>query len=161
MNTKSLNKIKKALTVPDFDLEFEAQMVQSRLLSPLIEIMEEKRITQSELAKKTGLSQPFINGLLHLHKKLNMEHIALIQKALGVVLQPPEALTEEAHRKKFYEEYEPLPEKNLFTFDEENLRKIFEKNYSLDNENYTIISERQPVYDFSRKTENKAYSNYL
>lgn len=84
-------------------LEIESKMIQSRLLSPMINRMEELGLNQSQLAARTGMSQPFINALLNIRKKANVEHLAKFQKALGIVLQPPKALTEEEHYREFYD----------------------------------------------------------
>ncbi len=102
MNTKLLNSIKEELNLDSFDLEHETNMVQARILSPLIEEMELNGITQEELAKITGLKQPFISGLLNIRKNLSMKHIALLQNALGVVLQPPNKLDTLDHSSTFY-----------------------------------------------------------
>lgn len=50
-----------------------------------------------------GLPQPFLSVLLNSKKKLNVEHIAMFQQALGIVLQPPQYLPIEEHENKFYE----------------------------------------------------------
>ncbi|MFM7023237.1 MAG: XRE family transcriptional regulator [Flavobacteriales bacterium] len=103
-----LNKIQSEFDDNIFDIEHESNMVQSRLLSPIIETIESQGITQEELAEKTGLAQPFISAVLNIRKNLNMEHIALFQKALGIILQPPTTLTGKEHKSKFYskEEYD-------------------------------------------------------
>ena len=105
---KSLSKIQSEFDNTQFDLEHESDMVQSRLLSPIIEAIEKEGLTQAELAERTGLKQPFISAILNVRKKLNMEHIALFQKALGIVVQPPEVLSVKDHKSKYYseEEYE-------------------------------------------------------
>ena len=102
MNLKLLNEIQKSLDDSDFDLAHESNMAQARILSPFIEIIESEGITQEDLESKTGLSQPFLSAILNIRKKLNMEHIALLQNALGVVLQPPTILSKSEHSKKFY-----------------------------------------------------------
>lgn len=109
---KSLKELKDFLEDEQFDLNHEAAMVQSRILSPIISAIEDNKIRQEDLAEATGLTQPFISGLLNIRKNLSMEHIALFQKALGIVLQVPEVLTDEEHKSKFYseEEYEIQPE---------------------------------------------------
>lgn len=99
---KLLNELRDQLQFQDFDLEHESNMVQSRLLSPILEVIEEKGLTQSQLAIKTGLKQPFISAIFNVRKKLSMEHIALLQNALGIVMQPPEYLSEHQHINKFY-----------------------------------------------------------
>lgn len=104
INMKSLNKLKEMLSSTNFDLDYEAQMVQSRILSTILEIMEEKEVVQSDLEKLTGLSQPFLSSVLNNRKNLSMKHIALFQRALGIVLQPPEAISNVAHKAKFYNE---------------------------------------------------------
>lgn len=123
---KSLNEIQKAFEKNGFDLAHESDMVQSRILSPIIEAMEEKGVTQSELSEKTGLKQPFISAVLNVRRKLNMEHIALFQKALGIVIQPPTALSTDQHQHKFYnkEAYE-MPSDELYHI---NSLKQYPKN---------------------------------
>ena len=103
---KSLKEIKNFLEDESFDLEHEAAMVQSRFLSPIIAAIEDNHIKQGDLAEATGLAQPFISALLNVRKKLSMEHIALFQKALGIILQAPDALPLEEHQSKFYSEKE-------------------------------------------------------
>lgn len=106
---KSLNEIKSEFEHKSFDLAFETGMVQSRILGPIIQEMENQGITQGELAKRTGLSQPFISAVLNIRKRLSMEQIALFQNALGIVLQMPEIMSKEEHRNKYYSEMEYQP----------------------------------------------------
>lgn len=97
-----LNKIQDEFEQKDFDLEHETDMVQSRILSPIIEKIEEQGLTQTNLSEITGLKQPFLSALFNIRKRLNMEHIALLQKALGIVLQSPQMLSIVEHKRKFY-----------------------------------------------------------
>jgi predicted XRE-type DNA-binding protein len=106
---KLSNSIKSLLLKNDFDLEYESNMVQSRFLSSIIEVVEDKNITQAELSEKTGLKQPFISALFNLHKNLNMNHIALFQKALDIKLQPPTYFSEDKHSEMFYSDKEYIP----------------------------------------------------
>ncbi len=99
---KSLKNLQEYFADSSFDLEYETKMVQSRLISTILEAMDEKEFIQSDLAKLTGLSQPFISAIMNNHKNLNMEHIALFQKALNIVLQPPKYLDNNEHRNKYY-----------------------------------------------------------
>jgi transcriptional regulator with XRE-family HTH domain len=147
MNTKSLNQTIDKLNSQDFDLKLESQMVQSRIVSTLLEVIQEKGLTQTDLERSTGLSQPFISSLLNINKKLSMEHIALFQKALGIVLQPPLPLSEDMHHRKFYESedysdldiarFESLRSKNLeyhikeYTDFESRARNRFSKDSKL------------------------------
>lgn len=110
MNMKSLNKYQGFFNNESFDLDHEAKMVQSRILSTLLGVIEDKGITQEELEELTGLKQPFISAIFNSRKRLNMEHIALFQRALDIVLQPPMYLTKGQHKSKFYHqnEYEDL-----------------------------------------------------
>lgn len=108
-------------------LEIEVKMVQSRLLSPIIAKMEEVGMTQKELAKRSGMTQPFVNSVLNIRKKISVEHIAKFQKALGIVLQPPIALTEEEHYRAFYDpdyhaEYKKFKETIHLIASEQRLR---------------------------------------
>lgn len=122
MNMKLSNNIKSLLKKDEFDLEYESNMVQSRILSSIIEVVEDKKMTQAELSAKTGLKQPFISGLFNLHKKLNMNHIALFQKALDIKLQPPKYFTEDKHLEMFYSDKEYIPATTQF-IDSENFKE--------------------------------------
>jgi len=102
MRTKLLNKMKEGFEDRSFDLDFETKMVQSRILSTLLQRIDELGYTQEEIAEKSGLKQPFLSALFHNKKKLNMSHIALLQNALEIVIQPPSYLTDEEHKNKFY-----------------------------------------------------------
>ena len=114
MNMKLSNNIKSLLKKEEFDLDYESSMAQSRILSSILEVVEDKKMTQTELSEKTGLKQPFLSGLFNLHKKLNMNHIALLQKALEIKLQPPKYYSEEKHLKKFYSDKEYIPATTQF-----------------------------------------------
>jgi transcriptional regulator with XRE-family HTH domain len=127
MNMKSLVQIKNQLNENKVDMVFESQMVQSRIVSTLLEVIEIKKVTQKELEERTGLSQPFLSGLFNNKKSLNVEHIAKLQNALNIILQPPKYLTTEEHYNIYYQEdeYVGLIERNVimsrevggFTFD--------------------------------------------
>ena len=104
MNMKSLNTYRNAFDATSFDLEHEANMVQSRILSSLLEVIEKKGLTQLDLEVLTGLKQPFLSAVFNNRKKINMEHIALLQNALDIVLQPPAYLTKDQHLNKFYDQ---------------------------------------------------------
>lgn len=106
MNTKLLNKAKSLLNNKNFDIAFESQMVQSRIISTLLEVIENKNLTQKDLENLTGLKQPFLSALFNNRKKLNVEHIARFQNALKIVLQPPKYLTLEEHHNTYYQEDE-------------------------------------------------------
>lgn len=109
MSMKLSNPANQILINNDFDLEHETKMTQARILSTFLEIIDERKLTQIELENLTGLKQPFLSGLFNLHRKLNMEHIALFQRALKIKLQPPEYLSKNKHVLKNYTEteYEP------------------------------------------------------
>ena len=101
----SMNEFKYILDkfdTSEFDIEHETKMVQSRILSPILETIDNKKINQLELEKLTGISQSFISSLFNLKKGLNMEHIAKLQNALGIVLQTPEILDKNEHANKYY-----------------------------------------------------------
>jgi len=106
MNMKLLNKIKNQLNNEDFDIDFESQMVQSRIISTFLEVIENKNLTQKDLEDLTGLSQPFLSALFNNRKKLNVEHIAKLQNALKIVLQQPKYLTSDEHHNTYYQEDE-------------------------------------------------------
>ncbi|WP_034236098.1 transcriptional regulator [Arenibacter certesii] len=146
MNTKLSNNIKSLLKQSDFNLEHESKMVQARILSTILEIIDDKNLTQLDLEELTGLKQPFLSGLFNQHKKLNMEHIALFQNALRIKLQPPAYLNEEEHYEKYYSEdgYEPVRTyfPDSFTLkDERIISWINKKNnkYIIDKEGYSVI----------------------
>ncbi len=111
---KLSSNIKSLLRRDEFDLEYESNMVQSRILSSILEVVEDKKMTQTELSEKTGLKQPFLSAIFNLHKKLNMNHIALFQKALDIKLQPPQYYSEERHSEKFYSDEEYIPATTRF-----------------------------------------------
>lgn len=106
MKQDTLQEVLSTLETTSFDLTFEAAMVQNRILHTFLEVIEKKKITQAELSERMGLSQPFLSALLNSKKKLNVEHIAKFQHALGIVLQPPQYLSIEEHENKFYENEE-------------------------------------------------------
>ncbi|WP_412561709.1 helix-turn-helix domain-containing protein [Winogradskyella sp. MIT101101] len=99
-----MNKFKDILSNPKFDLNHETNMVQSRILSTILQVMDDREFNQSDLENLTGLSQPFLSSIFNNKKNLSMKHIALIQEALGIVLQPPKFLDKETHKAKFYSE---------------------------------------------------------
>lgn len=96
----SLDKLKEIFSSKSIDNE--SDMVQSRLLSPLFIAMEEQGITQNELSELTGLQLSLIVDIFNIHEKLTMEHLALFQKALKIVLQPPLVLSSKDHELKHY-----------------------------------------------------------
>lgn len=106
MNMKLLDNIKSQLNNDNFDIVFESKMVQSRIISTFLEVIESKKLTQNYLEELTGLSQPFLSALFNNRKKLNVEHIAKLQNALKIVLQPPKYLTFEEHYHTYYQEDE-------------------------------------------------------
>lgn len=101
---KSLNEFKRNLDQESFDLDHETKMVQLRILSSILEVIDAKGLTQSNLEELTGLKQPFISALFNNRKNLNMEHIALFQHALQIVIQPPAHLSIDEHINAFYKE---------------------------------------------------------
>lgn len=84
------------------NIDHEARMVQSRILSPFLKIMEDKGITENDLSKASGLTLDTITKLFLIEKPLKMAHIALIQKGLDSVAQPPEVITAKEHHERFY-----------------------------------------------------------
>lgn len=156
----SLNKIQDEFENNKFDLEHESKMVQSRILSPIIEAIEENGLTQEELSERTGLRQPFISAILNIRKKLNMEHIALFQKALGIIIQPPQALSINEHKHKYYnkEEYE------ISTLDvfEEVYHSHFMKNlqqYAKSEKKVEYTSKRFKAVGYTKEI-NESFSDY-
>lgn len=146
MNTKLSNSIKSLLKRKGFDLEHESKMTQARILSPLLAIIEDRRITQLELEESTGLKQPFLSGLFNQRRKLNMEHIALLQEALNVKLQPPAYLDNEEHIEKFYSDNEYEPAKTNFiddcAFNKEHFVRWVSTNKftnNLDKGSYAVV----------------------
>ena len=144
MSTKLSNSIKSLLEKDDFNLEHESKMVQARFLSTFLNIIEDKKLTQLDLEKMTGLKQPFLSGLFNQRRKLNMEHIALFQNALKIKLQPPEYLNSQEHNEKFYleEDYKPID-------------TYFPDSFSLKKER--IISWAR-VDNYNKNIEKQAYS---
>lgn len=146
MSTKLSNSIKSLLKQDDFNLEHESKMVQARILSTFLGIIDDRKLTQSDLEKLTGLKQPFLSGLFNQRRRLNMEHIALFQNALKIKLQPPEYLNDQEHNEKFYSDEEYVPTKTYFpdSFslrDENIISWINTKNYrcAIDKEGYSVI----------------------
>lgn len=156
----SLNKIQIEFENNSFDLEHESKMVQSRILSPIIEAIEEQGLTQEELAERTGLKQPFISAILNVRRKLNMEHIALFQRALGIIIQTPEVLSLNEHRNRFYnkEEYD-VPPNDLF----EEIYHIHPINslqqYSKSRKKVAYSSRKISSVSFSKRNK-KSTSDY-
>ena len=161
MNMKLSNNIKSLLKYDDFDLEHESKMVQARILSTFLEIIDQEKHTQLDLEKLTGLKQPFLSGLFNQRRKLNMDHIALLQKALKVKLEPPKYLEEEDHIKKFYSNDEYEPAKSYFSDSfslknkpiirwvnaEKKLNEIDKKDYTLlDSDNLPKLKEEKIEY---------------
>lgn len=146
MSTKLSNNIKSLLKQDDFNLEHESKMVQARILSTIIEVVDNKELTQKDLEKLTGLKQPFLSGLFNQRRKLNMEHIALFQKALKIKLQPPKYLSYQEHNEKFYSDEEYIPARTYFldSFslkDEKITSWINTRKYkcSIEKEGYNVI----------------------
>lgn len=157
MNTKLSNNIKSLIQFDDFDKEYEAKMVQSRILSTVLEVIENQNLTQLDLENLTGLKQPFLSSLFNLHKKLNMEHIALFQKALKIKLQPPSYFTEDSHIKQFYLEDDYEAVKTHFIDSEDLKNNPFlswinpkEIDYSHKNQSYSL-SESITISNYSPK----------
>ncbi|MEK8179919.1 helix-turn-helix transcriptional regulator [Flavobacterium buctense] len=112
---KLLDQIRNQLNENRVDIVFESQMVQSRIVSTFLEVIENNKVTQKELEERTGLSQPFLSAIFNNRKKLNVEHIAKLQNALNIILQPPKYLTTEEHYNTYYQddEYVGLIERNF------------------------------------------------
>jgi transcriptional regulator with XRE-family HTH domain len=136
MNMKLLEQIRNQLNENKVDIVFESQMVQSRIVSTFLEVIENNKVTQKELEERTGLSQPFLSAIFNNRKKLNVEHIAKLQNALNIILQPPKYLTTEEHYNTYYQEdeYVGLIERNII-LSKEVSEFIFEK-LVLDNNRY-------------------------
>lgn len=156
-----LNKIRSEIKNTEFDIEYEANMVQSRLLSPIIEIIEEQNITQKELSEKTGLAQPFISALLNIRKRLNMDHIALFQNALNIVIQTPNILSKDNHQNKFYDINDYNDSEDFF----ENIWHInqekFTKNYPVIKNNRIYKNKKETFIRSLKKTNEFSYENDL
>lgn len=97
------DKIKSIFKLQKFDLDFESKMVQARILSPILEEIENKGLNQSDLSELSGLTQPFISQLFNYKRKLSMEHIARLQNALEIILQAPISISKNEHNRKFYD----------------------------------------------------------
>lgn len=146
MNTKLSNNIKSLLKNEEFNLDYESSMVQSRILSSILKVIEGKKMTQTELSEKTGLKQPFLSGLFNLHKKLNMNHIALLQKALDIKLQPPNYYSKEEHYKTFYSDKEYIPAITQF-IDSEILKETQFISWVKDKEMKTANKETYSIIE--------------
>lgn len=85
------------------DLDYEALMIQARLLSPYLTVMEDKGFDNTELSKRSGIEEYRIKLIFSGNAFITMEEIAMIQEALDVIAQPPFLLTKEAHKKQHYE----------------------------------------------------------
>lgn len=85
----SLNKnISNLIDLEGFDIEHETMMVQSRLLSPILQFKEDNNLSQNELAEMSGIKQPLLNSIINLKKNLSMKHIAQLQNAIDSVIAP-------------------------------------------------------------------------
>lgn len=131
---KLLNKITNHFSNSDFDLDYETDMVQSRILSPIIDAYEKRGMTQSDLSEKTGLSQSFISSIFNIRKRLNMKHVALLQHALEIVLQKPEVLEKSKHNLKYHskDEFFKIQEQKvaLQSYIANNLRQFYTDDYT-------------------------------
>ena len=121
---KYLNKFKDMFNSKSFDLEHETDMVQSRIVSTILEVKEKTGMTQKKLSELTGLKQPFISALFNNRKRLNMEHIALFQNAMEFKLQPPKYLSSKEHFNKFYSTEGFDLERKYWTLLEEQDKKV-------------------------------------
>ncbi|WP_329805210.1 helix-turn-helix domain-containing protein [Flavobacterium facile] len=159
MNTKLLNKIKSELNNNCFDIVFESQMVQSRIISSFLEVIESKNFTQKDLEDLTGLTQPFLSGLFNNRKKLNVEHIARLQNALNIVLQPPKYLSVEEHHNTYYQEDEYLGLSKMNEFFKKEIESIC-RNRHLINDNNSYSKEKifQTKKTSVKKTEQYDYA---
>lgn len=155
MTMKSLNKLKEIFSIDTFDLEFESQMVQSRIISTLLEVIESKKLKQKDLVELTGLSQPFISALFHNRKKLNVEHIALFQKALDIVLQPPTYLDANEHKKYYYSDNSCFYNEDLILFFGNIYEVPFSFNEIVKNYSHDFLKDELIEIPIIRKKENK------
>lgn len=158
MNMKLFEQIRNQLNENKVDIVFESQMVQSRIVSTFLEVIENNKVTQKELEERTGLSQPFLSAIFNNRKKLNVEHIAKLQNALDIILQPPKYLTNEEHYNTYYQEdeYLGLIERNIimakevceFTFD-----KLIQDNKRYPRENFLYTKSirliRKESYEYA------------
>lgn len=153
---KSLDKINKIFSEETFDLDFESQMVQSRIVSTLLEVIESKNLKQKDLEELTGLSQPFISALFHNRKKLNVEHIALFQNALDIVLLPPSYMEANDHKIKYYSENDFCENDIIKSFD--NI-KILHYSFNTVINHYTDDFLRDELREIPsiRNKENKVF----
>ena len=149
-----LNQLRRTLNDDKFDLQFESEMVQSRIISTFLDIIDQKHYTQKELESLTGLKQPFISALFNNRKKLNVEHIALFQKALNIILQPPSYLSKDEHISKFYKdedfEYDSListQDKVIRLYNFDVLMK--ENKYKEDNSNAIELKGEIDLYQYA------------
>jgi transcriptional regulator with XRE-family HTH domain len=159
MNTKLLNKIKSQLNNNNFDIVFESQMVQSRIISTFLEVIENKKLTQKDLEDLTGLTQPFLSGLFNNRKKLNVEHIAKFQNALKIVLQPPKYLTLEEHHNTYYQEDEYIGLNKMNELFKKEIELICLNRFLIDEKkSYTEEKFFQCTKSSTQKTEQYEYA---
>ena len=78
------------------------EMTQSRLLSPIVELMEKKKIEISDLAKASDIKEDDLKRILHINKKITLDDLVKIQQAIDHVIQAPKILSVKDHHKKFY-----------------------------------------------------------
>ena len=100
---KEFSEIGKTYNLDYYDLKHETKMVQARIVSPLIKIIEVKGYTVNKLSELTNLTETKIDRLLNGAESITMEELALFQKALDVVIEPPFVLTKEEHNNKYYD----------------------------------------------------------
>jgi hypothetical protein len=146
-------EVVKSLNNKEYDVEHETKMVQSRILAPLIEVIEQKGYTVQKLSELTGLNSIKITALLNIENLITMEQIALFQKALGIVIQPPEAITTEEHNKKFY-----VDDTKTIKPPKERIRDVYDslvKKYS------DIKSNRDTRVEIKTKLQIKLGSKFI
>lgn len=59
--------------------EFRADVIQSKIMDSILEIMEEEGVNKTNLAEKMGVSNSFITQLFTIDKRLNFTHLAQLE----------------------------------------------------------------------------------
>lgn len=124
MNSKKINKkeeilkqFESLLAFKDDNekLEFEASKIHLDFIEELSKMMEEQRMSKSELAEKLGTSKSYITQIFSGDKMVNLVFIAKIQRILNVkfnILKAKEPVYakgfREDIRKRGYQVYNPV-----------------------------------------------------
>lgn len=86
MNLKINQKLDKAFKFKNDKqiFEFEADKMQIDFLHEIKKVLDEKDISSTDLAEKFGTSKAFISQLFSCDKRMNLIHLAKLQKFLDL-----------------------------------------------------------------------------